>query len=112
MPGENCALYGCPSSRKHGLSFFKIPSVRADDSEHTKALKTSARNGWLQVILRTRESTAELKKRIEASNIYLCELHFKPDCILISNYFYCILCDSCLYGTKGQFMNNLTALES
>ena len=26
----------------------------------------------------------DFKKRIEASNIYLCELHFKPECILTS----------------------------
>jgi hypothetical protein len=34
-PSENCAFYGWSSSRKHGLSFFKLPSVRADDSEHS-----------------------------------------------------------------------------
>lgn len=88
MPGENCAFYGCPSSRKHGLSFFKIPSVRADESEHTTTLKANARKEWLNVILRTRELTAELKKRIDANNIYICELHFKPECILTSTYLY------------------------
>jgi hypothetical protein len=36
--------------------------------------------------LRTRELTTELKKRIEASNLYVCELHFKPDCILTSKF--------------------------
>ena len=30
--------------------------------------------------------TTDFKKRIEASNVYLCELHFKPECILTSQY--------------------------
>ena len=32
----------------------------------------------------TREMTPALKKRIEANNIFVCEVHFKPDCILTS----------------------------
>jgi hypothetical protein len=86
MPGRNCAFFGCPTSQKHGLSLFKIPAPRDDDSEHTVALKTKAREEWLRLILRTREMTVELKKRIEASNLYVCELHFKPDCILTSKF--------------------------
>jgi hypothetical protein len=42
MPGENCAFYGRSSSTKHGLSFFKLPAVRADDNEHTSQLKENA----------------------------------------------------------------------
>ncbi len=84
MPGRNCAFFGCATSQKHKLSLFKIPSLRDDDSEHTISLKTKAREEWLRLILRTREKTPELKKRIEANNIFVCELHFKPDCILTS----------------------------
>ena len=43
MPGQNCAFFGCPTSRKHGLSLFKIPSVRVDESEVTKVAKRKAR---------------------------------------------------------------------
>ena len=84
MPGRNCAFFGCATSQKHGLSLFKIPSLRDDDGEHTVALKTKAREEWLRLILRTREMTPALKKRIEANNIFVCEVHFKPDCILTS----------------------------
>jgi hypothetical protein len=84
MPGEICVFYGCPSSRKHGLSFLKIPSVCAGESEHTTTLKASARKEWLNIILRTRELTPELKTQIDVGNIYLCELHFKPEWILTS----------------------------
>ena len=47
MPGCNCAFFGRPTSQKHGLSLFKIPVVRDDDSEHTVVLKTKAREKWL-----------------------------------------------------------------
>jgi hypothetical protein len=89
MPGENCAFYGCPTSRKHGISLFKIPSGRADESKETSDLKNNTRQAWLNLILRTRESTPELKKSIEANNIHICERHFKPECILTCEY-YCL----------------------
>ena len=87
MPGSNCAFYGCSTSRKHKLSLFRIPTVAASDSDHTKSLKQNARAEWLRLILRTRESTPELQKRIDANNIYICELHFKQECILTATYF-------------------------
>lgn len=86
MPGRNCAFYGCPTSGKHGISLFKIPVVRADDGEQTSSTKKKAREEWLNVILRTREMTPDLQERIEANNIYICELHFKPECILTSKF--------------------------
>ena len=86
MPGENCAFYGCSSSRKHRLSFFKLPYVRADESEHTSQLKEHARKEWVNLILRTCVMTPDLKQRIQAGNIYICELHFMPECILTSKY--------------------------
>ena len=84
MSGRNCAFFACATSQNHGLSLFKIPSLCDDDGEHTVALKTKAREVWLRLILRTRQMTPALKKRIEANNIFVCEVHFKPDCILTS----------------------------
>ena len=43
MPGANCALYGCHTSRKSQISLFKISVVSEGDSEHTKDFKTKAR---------------------------------------------------------------------
>lgn len=86
MPGSNCALFGCSTSRRHEHSLFKIPTVNARDSEHTAASKRKAREEWLRLVLRTREMDADLKQQIEANNIYICELHFKPECILTSEY--------------------------
>ena len=105
MPGENCAFYGCSTSRNHGLSLFKLPSARDDESEETSTLKNNARKAWINLILRTRESTPDLKKRIEANNIYICELHFKPECINICKYI-CIFCLRLVTKpNKESFMN-------
>ena len=82
MGGGNCAFYGCPTSGKHNLSLFRIPSVSPSGSEHTNELKRKAREEWIRLILRTRETTKELKGRIEANNIFVCEQHFKPECII------------------------------
>jgi hypothetical protein len=86
MPGANCALYGCSTSRKSGLSLFKLPCPRVGDGQETKALKEIARKEWLHVILRTREMTPELKQRIDENTIFLCERHFKAELISDRKY--------------------------
>ena len=130
MPGENCAFFGCPTSRKHGLSLFKIPLIRANESEVTSALKKKAREEWLRLILRTREMTLELKQRIDANNIYICEptiyicelhistptiyiceLHFKSDCILTSKYLYLYFIYICIFhGDSARVSENKGSL--
>ncbi len=98
MGGGNCAFFGCPTSRKHKLSLFRIPRVSVHDGEHTKQLKQKAREEWVRLILRTRETTEDFKKRIEANNIFVCELQFKPECIVAGK---------CSYGLLlALFMNN------
>jgi hypothetical protein len=86
MPGANCAFFGCPTSRSHNLALFKLTTIAAADGEHTKALKKNAREEWLRLVLRTREMTPDLKLRIEKNNIYVCELHFKPECIVTGTF--------------------------
>ena len=87
MPGKNCSFFGCASSSRHSeRSFFKIPSVSTTDGHETAALKSTARAEWLRLLLRTREMMNDLKKRIDANNIYLCDLHFKPECIISRKY--------------------------
>ena len=44
-----------------------------------QVLKQETRHIWIGLILRTRESTTELQKRIETNNIYVCERHFKAE---------------------------------
>ena len=53
MPGANCALFGCSTSRKSSLSLFKILFPGRTDGDETKALKVtaqSARKEWLRVV--------------------------------------------------------------
>ena len=85
--GGNRAFFGGPTSGKHKISLFRVPSVAACDGEHTREMKLKARKEWLRLVLRTRELTPELKKRIEANNKFICERHFKPECILTGKCF-------------------------
>ncbi|CAB4044150.1 Transposable element P transposase, partial [Paramuricea clavata] len=78
-----CTFFGCASSSRHTeRSFFKIPSANTTDGDETTALKSTAQAEWLRLLLRTREITEDLKTRIDANNICLCDLHFKPECII------------------------------
>lgn len=43
MGDGNCAFFVCPTSGKHKISLFRVPSVSASDGEHTKELKRKAR---------------------------------------------------------------------
>ena len=86
MPGANCALYGCGISRRSNLPLFKKPFFARGDGDETVKLKSDARKKWLRVILRTQENTPDLKKRIDANNIFLCEMHFKPELIYQRKY--------------------------
>ena len=52
------------------------------DGEHTKELKQKAREEWFRLVSRTREMTPDLKMRIEKNKIFICERHFKAECIL------------------------------
>ena len=86
MPGANCALFGCSTSRKSDLSLFKIRTPARGDREETVGLKNNARTEWRRVILRTREMTPGLKQRIDKNQIYLCERYFKAEFIVDRKY--------------------------
>ena len=88
MPGANCALFGCSTSRKSDLSLFTLPFSKVSDGDETKALKEIARLNRAQRMAacdienkRIREMTPELKKRIDENMIFLCERHFKGEMI-------------------------------
>ena len=56
MPGTNCCIADCGSSRRQkGLGIFKLP--KAINESYKKW-----REGWLEVILRTREADADFLK--------------------------------------------------
>ena len=69
MVGCNCALYGCPTSRTHEFAILK--SLLFGKLMLNK--KRNAREEWLRIILRTREKTADLQKKIDENKNFLCE---------------------------------------
>ncbi len=73
MPGANCSIFGCGSSRKHtGVGIFRIPSGKDEVS-------TATREAWLKVITRDRVVDKSLRRQIDAGELYVCEKHFKTE---------------------------------
>ena len=77
MPGENCAIFGCPTSRRHpSISIFKVP---LPNNEVNKKWVCELIN----IITKDRQVDALLRKRIESRKIFICERHFSPDQIWV-----------------------------
>ena len=73
MPGKNCAIFGCSTSRRHkGISIFKVPTPFNDTNKKWS-------DDLIDVITRDRLIDNSLKKRINSCNLYTCELHFTED---------------------------------
>lgn len=67
MPGANCSIFGCGTSRaKSGISIFKIP---AGDDENSAKI----RDEWVRVVCRDREVDANLRKQIKENDSHLPE---------------------------------------
>ena len=82
MPGANCSIYGCGTSRKHaGISIFRIPA-KDDD------LSTKTREAWLRLV-------TSLRKQIDQRTMHICERHFEKNlietCKFGSSYIYIII---------------------
>ena len=71
MPGANCSIFGCGTSRRNtGVGIFCLPSGKDEKSKQ-------ARGEWIKVITRDRVVDANFGKIIEAGNVYVCEKRFK-----------------------------------
>ena len=80
MPGENCAIFGCSTSRRHkGVSIFKIPVAKDEENKN-----------WVRqlinIVTKDRQVDELLKKRIESGRIYICERHFTPEQFYVCKY--------------------------
>ena len=70
MPGANCSIFGCSSSRKSkGCSIFKLPASSNDFNKKW-------RGDLLNVIRKERVVDDILKRRIDADRLHICERHF------------------------------------
>lgn len=79
MPGANCSIYGCSTSRKSkGISIFKVPSSGNDE------YNTQCREKIVNIITKSREIDAGLRRKIEARTLHTCELHY-PEEVLNRN---------------------------
>ncbi len=71
MPGDNCAVFGCGSSRRtKGLGIFKLP---APTNDHRKKW----RRDLLNEITKSRVIDQAFKEKIEKDTVYICERHFQ-----------------------------------
>lgn len=78
MPGANCSIYGCSTSRKKkGIAIFRVPT--GDDEFNTKW-----RENIVSIITKDRIIDKSLKCQIENRNLYTCELHY-PEEQLVRN---------------------------
>ncbi len=71
MPGANCSVFGCGSSRQHvGIGIFLIPSGEDEISKRT-------REAWLKVITKGRVIDTSLQRQINSGSLYVCEKKIK-----------------------------------
>jgi hypothetical protein len=69
MPGANCSIFGCSTSRKSkGTSIFRVPT---GDDEYSQK--------WRQKIVHIDHN---LKRQIENKSLHTCELHYPEECLL------------------------------
>ena len=67
MPGANCSIFGCSTSRrKSRISIFKLPSGEDDLSKKT-------REEWVSQITRNRVVDADLRRQINEGKLHACE---------------------------------------
>ena len=79
MPGVNCSIFGCGTSRKHvGVGIFRIPAETDDLSKET-------RQAWINVITKDRVVDEILRGQIDSGMLYVCEKHLKEDEIISGN---------------------------
>ena len=73
MPGANCSVYGCTTSRySKGVAIFSVP--RGEDE-----FNSNWRTKLEYVVTKDRVITKELREQISKRKIRVCELHFKED---------------------------------
>ena len=72
MPGANCSIYGCGTSRRNeGVGIFRLPSAKDDNTKKW-------RSEILNVISKDRVVNASFKEKIEKNTVYVCEKHSLP----------------------------------
>ena len=80
MPGANCSVVGCGTSRRSkGVGIFKVP--KGINEEYVRW-----REDWLNIIKKTRTLDQAFALQIKNDTVYTCEKHFKESDIDICEY--------------------------
>ena len=83
MPGANCSIYGCHTSRNKkykGIAIFKVPSAKDE-------FNTSWRRRLIHVVTKDRVIDESLRKQINECNLYICEQHYTADQLIHRKYY-------------------------
>ena len=85
MPGDNCTVFGCGTSRRiKGIGIWKLPAPRNAESPWVKIEKW--RDDWLNEPTKSREIDKNFESQISNDKVYTCEKHFRPEDIEICKY--------------------------
>ena len=77
MPGANCSIFGCSTSRREkGVSLFKLPVAK-------DLFSTKWREELVSIITRDRVLDADLRRQIREDKLHICENHFELDKLYI-----------------------------
>ena len=80
MPGANCSIFGCGTSRKHaGVGIFRITQGQDEKSKET-------RQAWIDIITKDRVVDTDLRRQIDNNSLYVCENHFKKEEVELGRY--------------------------
>ena len=82
MPGANCSIFDCSTSRRHkDISIFKLPAPGTDP------VKEKWRKQLINVITKDCVIGASLQRQISKNTLCICERHFSQDQLWICKYF-------------------------
>ncbi|KAJ8025305.1 Transposable element P transposase [Holothuria leucospilota] len=73
MPGANCAVVGCGTSRRSkGVGIFRLPAAKNEEYSRW-------RSSWLNEITKSRVVDKEFRDQIRNNAVFTCERHFRPE---------------------------------
>jgi len=73
MPGANCSVYGCSTSRySKNIALFGLPRGQDD-------YNVAWRKKLVHIITKDRVVDVSLKKQLERNSLHVCELHFEEN---------------------------------
>ena len=81
MPGDNCAIVGCGTSRRtKGIGIFKLPFAKNEEYNTWPS-------AWLNEITKSRVTDKAFKEQITRDRVFTCEKHFLPEELETCVYF-------------------------